>query len=1352
MKTILLLFSLSIVLVASQQQWPPCIDSNYTGTIIPRPDNYSAVCLDVNNQIGVCSYANNGSTSYPERNAGCYDGDTCTDDICTFCDCFYDVNCTFCQVGEWHCGCVFIPKDGCCNYDHQCDTGGNCTTGTCIDHACVITPDPNCCQVDSDCNDDIACTVDTCVQNQCTYVEDNSLCPALVIGDNQCSSSICLIEQQGCVTAILQDGTPCDDGSLCTTNDTCCSGVCKSSGRLSCSDGDLCTRDICDDQVGCIHLCIDPHTISKDLVGNNSFICPCCQDCDCLVPSSIDSFGYYTQPRCVLVELQQPLNLSSTSISFFNHESGTKMRKCMCDPNQGGCIANSIESAKETYPYSGHAACMVNSDLNANNDLPVIFKKRQQLLSTFSPTMLAIQHQNLAVLHDVYKCVLRASAEWTRNISQPGPNQTLVIGPFVYGFNESMCDSTRNDTCLPGFFCALAGQYTGTPFGNVTILFDVCFPLFAIGEMCLGNNTLANNTIYPNVGSGGCSRSQCNGTVCIANPPISCFPNNYTFGNSSFYADCGDGADGVALQCVDNECATCNNNNNNNNPCAIVMVESDNTTSITPLDLKCCSGYACPILGQTSNGFRAGSSFNVRCTACFQQGNRSFEKTHPVCTSDLQCCPPHSYCIDIRPTITSKKRAESSPLANVRGCAACAISSESCDAESSNHTINSTGVCCPGLACQNGKCIKRCTCAAECIDNDPTTMDDCNHEGLCCHTAPAPTPAPIPTPAPTPTPSPSSTIPFRNCVGCQPLGTYLPTVGVFTASIYFEQPLYGESYVVNGGGAGIDVVVINAVNGPSNTTNNNFTFTNTTSIMTYYTNSSLVSQIFLDAQQLYNYLYSCTPVQNEASFDAFMAAGGAGLSAYETIRFQTPQVINSALQYSSFKSPLFDTLRIIFEGDLTINSAAGVLQPNQLADMCHVYWIVYGNLIVNTWMLHGNFIVHGTVTLNAANATLLNNTVGGIVRGRIITTSGGSLVTMSGLWKFDQCNCTECGNRASLVCDPLDPYSCCSEPGLNCITSNQNDTRCCRTLDDFCINNTECCAYTTNPGGSNKCVGGVCQSCVTFEDREKQCDENADCCQPYANSSFICIPIEGQDPAKCCMPASGQCNSTRECCPSTVCFKPLLSLPGTCIPCSATGETCIGNTPCCGINDICKNDVCCRDQGEQCSSSSDCCFTSVCDGGTGLCVIPAQLIAESNTIKCDYAANLTINCCGNGVLDQDEECDLGIAENDNPDSKCSYACRKKNGTPTATIVGSLMAGVLVCCCFALCCWGLCVKVCGIGPGSKSKRSETTSKGRRHSRSSSSSRYSSSSSRNTSRSFSENNNYNPSKSTSYLHYD
>ncbi len=179
--------------------------------------------------------------------AACDDGDACTEaTVCTAGACVGEaVTCqddNVCTQDSCHpdVGCVFPPVEG----ELACDDGDVCTTGdTCLAGVCAGPA--------ADCDDGNPCTTDTCD-------------PAL-----------------GCVHTD-DDGATCEDGDPCTVDDTCAEGACVAGPPNPCDDDNACSIDLCDVDVGCVHLptqnpcCIGLSSVCED--GN-----PCTTDlCDAL--------------------------------------------------------------------------------------------------------------------------------------------------------------------------------------------------------------------------------------------------------------------------------------------------------------------------------------------------------------------------------------------------------------------------------------------------------------------------------------------------------------------------------------------------------------------------------------------------------------------------------------------------------------------------------------------------------------------------------------------------------------------------------------------------------------------------------------------------------------------------------------------------------------------------------------------------------------------------------------------------------------------------------------------------------------------------------------------------------------
>jgi hypothetical protein len=94
------------------------------------------------------------------------------------------------------------------------------------------------------CDDGNVCTLnETCLAGKCTHQA------LLACSDSEvCTTDTC-DPKSGCL--FTMNTAPCDDGKLCTINDHCQVGVCIGGGSLECKDGNPCTTDSCSDKAGC---------------------------------------------------------------------------------------------------------------------------------------------------------------------------------------------------------------------------------------------------------------------------------------------------------------------------------------------------------------------------------------------------------------------------------------------------------------------------------------------------------------------------------------------------------------------------------------------------------------------------------------------------------------------------------------------------------------------------------------------------------------------------------------------------------------------------------------------------------------------------------------------------------------------------------------------------------------------------------------------------------------------------------------------------------------------------------------------------------------------------------------------
>ena len=88
------------------------------------------------------------------------------------------------------------------------------------------------------------------------------------------SEGVAVTTTLDCSDPLVLSGTPCDDGNVCTLNDTCGGGVCRSgAGVTTCGDTDICTVDSCTPAAGCTHtvqdLDSDGHCDAQDCAPND---------------------------------------------------------------------------------------------------------------------------------------------------------------------------------------------------------------------------------------------------------------------------------------------------------------------------------------------------------------------------------------------------------------------------------------------------------------------------------------------------------------------------------------------------------------------------------------------------------------------------------------------------------------------------------------------------------------------------------------------------------------------------------------------------------------------------------------------------------------------------------------------------------------------------------------------------------------------------------------------------------------------------------------------------------------------------------------------------------------------------
>ncbi len=186
---------------------------------------------------GTCNLIS-GKCDYKNKAAGapCNDGDACSDsDACS---------------------------DGACQGKAlNCDDGNPCSNDSCdAATGCVHKNNVSPCSDGDACTQSDNCVNALCVPGPLKVCEDNVLCTA-----DSCNktSGACVFD------AVGMNGTPCDDGNVCTLGDNCKGGICAVGIVKDCNDNNPCTDDLCDKVKGCnpnfnAKACDDANACTKD--------------------------------------------------------------------------------------------------------------------------------------------------------------------------------------------------------------------------------------------------------------------------------------------------------------------------------------------------------------------------------------------------------------------------------------------------------------------------------------------------------------------------------------------------------------------------------------------------------------------------------------------------------------------------------------------------------------------------------------------------------------------------------------------------------------------------------------------------------------------------------------------------------------------------------------------------------------------------------------------------------------------------------------------------------------------------------------------------------------------------------
>jgi len=432
----------------------------------------------------------------------CDDGDPCTtadrcvDGACQggiAVDCDDRNPCTADRCEPALGGCVHAPADAPCSDGNPCSDGDTCVDGRCVagtaDVCGTCSSDAECLAYDDRnlCNGIVRCREGVCRIDPLTVVT----CPAPL---SPCRVAVCLSATGVCQEQQRPNGTPCDDGNVCTEAGACADGVCVTRAT-ACDDDNPCTQDGCTPGTGCSHVptegaCDDGNRCTRNdrcaggrcQPGATDDCGACTTDIDCAPGDDLNRCNGSTQcngGRCVL---------AADSLVTCPVAAPDACTASVCDPATGLCA---------TEPLAEGAVCDDGDACTAGDQCtpagtcdgaPRTCDDGNGCTSDSCDELLGCRFEpNAAACDDVNLCTTgdtcvggRCSGGAPTVCDDDDPCTTDACDPFTgecsFVENTAPCDDgsacTVNDTCGAG---ECVGRTIGCEDGNPCTE-DVCDP------------------------------------------------------------------------------------------------------------------------------------------------------------------------------------------------------------------------------------------------------------------------------------------------------------------------------------------------------------------------------------------------------------------------------------------------------------------------------------------------------------------------------------------------------------------------------------------------------------------------------------------------------------------------------------------------------------------------------------------------------------------------------------------------------------------------------------------------------------------------------------------------------------
>jgi len=335
-----------------------------TLVICKKPESpcIEAVCTPA---TGLCSEVAAVDGSPCSDDNLCTQGDTCVAGACAsgkelVCDDHNDCTKDECNPEM---GCAFTNVDGPCDDGNLCTTEDTCSDGKCKGvggEACSCSTYLDCEPFeDGDyCNGTLLCGGGQCVVDPVSLIKCNTA------DDTECGVTQCISDTGACVTNPVEDGEPCDDDDTCSLTSECKEGECVLTEPVSCDDGNPCTEDLCDAEVGCQNppslgaACddSDPCTVNDVCVAGGCAGEP--KPCDDGNPCTHESCDPATG-ECVIDEAVNAACDDGNACTIDDHcEGGTCVASVQADCNDGNeCTDDTCDAIQGCVAAPNTAEC-----------------------------------------------------------------------------------------------------------------------------------------------------------------------------------------------------------------------------------------------------------------------------------------------------------------------------------------------------------------------------------------------------------------------------------------------------------------------------------------------------------------------------------------------------------------------------------------------------------------------------------------------------------------------------------------------------------------------------------------------------------------------------------------------------------------------------------------------------------------------------------------------------------------------------------------------------------------------------------------------------------------------------------